>query len=170
MASLVTFPRQGALMWWKSLASSGDHKANHVLGTLFLSLEAMSRFIAHPLISLCQGETPENLSNWVALYPPWRSRLGTTEGLRAPLKGGSVHRRAMSSGMDKRGKGFSSSTVATLWWFLKRAGLYITPSRRLLWNTTDASSYSTIDWFLLLRPASPASGGVGNLIYEWRFW
>jgi hypothetical protein len=25
------------------------------------------------------------------------------------------------------------------------------------------------DWFPLLRPASPVSGGVGNLIYEWRF-
>jgi hypothetical protein len=30
-------------------------------------------------------------------------------------------------------------------------------------------SYSTIDWFPLLQSASPVSGGVGNLIYEWRF-
>jgi hypothetical protein len=28
--------------------------------------------------------------------------------------------------------------------------------------------YSTIDWFLLLQPASLASGGVGNPIYVWR--
>jgi hypothetical protein len=43
-------------------------------------------------------------------------------------------------------------------------------SRRLSWPSLHLSSYSTIDWFPLLRPASPVSGGVGNLIYEWRFW
>jgi hypothetical protein len=38
------------------------------------------------------------------------------------------------------------------------------------WRSLHLSSYSTIDWFPLLRPASSVSGGVGNLIYEWRFW
>jgi hypothetical protein len=32
-----------------------------------------------------------------------------------------------------------------------------------------STSDSTVDWFPLLRPASPASRGVGNLIYAWRF-
>jgi hypothetical protein len=38
------------------------------------------------------------------------------------------------------------------------------------WPSRYLSSYSIIDWFSLLRPASPMSGGVENLIYEWRFW
>jgi hypothetical protein len=45
---MVTFPRQGALMWGKSLASSGDHNANHVFDTPTLSLDVMLRFIAIP--------------------------------------------------------------------------------------------------------------------------
>jgi hypothetical protein len=40
-------------------------------------------------------------------------------------------------------------------------------SRRLSWPSLHLSSYSTIDWFPLFRPVS---GGVENLIYEWRFW
>jgi hypothetical protein len=36
------------------------------------------------------------------------------------------------------------------------------------WPRRLLSSYSTIDWFPLLRPASLVLGGVGNSIYEWR--
>jgi hypothetical protein len=38
-------------------------------------------------------------------------------------------------------------------------------SRRLSWLSLHFSSYSTIDWFLLLWPASLVSGGVGNSHY-----
>jgi hypothetical protein len=42
-------------------------------------------------------------------------------------------------------------------------------SRGIVISSRLLFSYFTIDWFPLLRPALPVSGGVGNPIYEWRF-
>jgi hypothetical protein len=36
-------------------------------------------------------------------------------------------------------------------------------------KAATSTSYFIVDWFPLLWLASSASGGVGNLIYEWMF-
>jgi hypothetical protein len=47
--------------------------------------------------------------------------------------------------------------------------VYLLISHRCQTNLAASTSASSIDWFPLLWPASPISGGVGNPIYVWSF-